>query len=189
MARHSPRPDRHGVVAALLATVAAVALVGCGSDATAAPIGLPDGAGRALPATVTAAVDGDTVELRFADGHSDRARLLGIDTPETVHPDRPVDCFGPEASARTGDLLPEGTAVLVQRDAEARDRYGRLLVYLWRRDDGLFVNLSLVADGYARTLSIAPNDAHRARFSASAAEARAAGRGLWGRCPDEPSGD
>jgi len=164
--------------------VAAVSVACSRADPTTT-VTLADGAGPALPATVTATVDGDTVDLRFADGHTDRARLLGVDTPETVHPDRPVDCFGPEASAQTDALLPAGTPVLVQRDAEARDRYGRLLVYLWRKDDGLFVNASLVADGYARTLSIAPNDAHRVELSAAAAEARTAGRGLWGRCPEE----
>ena len=127
-------------------------------------------------------VDGDTVELDFGDGTSDRARLLGIDTPETVKPNAPVDCFGPEASARTKELLPTGTAVVIQRDEEARDRYGRLLVYLWRRSDGLFVNSSLVIEGYARTLSISPNNAHRSDLSAAAASARTNGAGLWGVC-------
>ena len=86
----------------------------------------------------------------------ERVRLLGVDTPETVKPDTPVECFGPEASARTKELLPPGTAVRVQRDTEARDRYDRLLVYLWRGDDGLFVNQTIVAGGFARTLSIEP---------------------------------
>lgn len=133
-------------------------------------------------AVVSHVTDGDTVDLAFPGG-TERVRLLGIDTPETVKPNAPVECFGPEASARTKDLLPAGTPVLIQRDEEARDRYGRLLAYVWRARDGLFVNSSLVLDGYATTLSIQPNDAHRAELSADAAQARAAGAGLWGQCP------
>jgi micrococcal nuclease len=83
--------------------------------------------------------------------------------------------------------LPAGTTVRVTRDVEGRDRFDRLLVYVVRARDGLFVNLSLIEDGYARTLSIAPNDAHRSELAAAAARARAAGRGLWGQCP--PEGD
>lgn len=160
------------------------ALAGCAprSGGRAAPVAVPDG-GTALSARVLHVVDGDTVDLRFPDGSRERARLLGIDTPETVKPGTPVQCFGPEASARTKQLLPPGTAVAVQRDVEARDRYGRLLVYLWRRSDGRFVNRSLVLDGYARTLAIEPNDAHRADLATAADDARRAGRGLWGRCP------
>jgi micrococcal nuclease len=127
-------------------------------------------------------VDGDTVEVQV-DHRAETARLLGIDTPETVDPDAPVGCFGPEASARTKELLPAGTAVRMARDVEARDRYGRLLVYLTRVRDDLFVNRSLLADGFARPLSIAPNEAHRAELAAAAAEAQASGRGLWGACP------
>lgn len=164
----------------LVATVTAIAA--CGRPSALTTVRLPDGT-RAVRAQVTHVVDGDTVDLDLPDGTTERARLLGIDTPETVKPDTPVQCFGPEASARTKALLPVGTAVLVQRDAEARDRYGRLLVYLWRAKDQLFVNRSLVDDGFARTLSIEPNTAHRADLGAAAAGARAAGRGLWGTCP------
>jgi micrococcal nuclease len=133
---------------------------------------------------VTHVVDGDTVDLNVA-GETERARLLGIDTPETVKPNAPVDCFGPEASARTKALLPVGTPVVVQRDREARDRYGRLLVYLWRRRDHVFVNGSLVSDGFARTLSIAPNTSHEADLAARADAARTAGAGLWASCPPD----
>jgi len=130
-------------------------------------------------------IDGDTVDLDFGRDQVERARLLGADTPETVKPDAPVECFGPEASARAKDLLAAGTEVLVQRDVEARDRYGRLLVYVWRRVDGVFVNAALVAEGFARTLSIEPNDAHRVDLSAAATAATATGAGLWGGCPPE----
>lgn len=147
---------------------------------------LPGRDGGAPPgaATVVRVVDGDTVDLRLG-RRAETARLLGVDTPETVHPGAPVGCFGPEASARTKELLPEGTVVRLARDVEARDRYGRLLVYLTRARDDLFVNRSLLADGFARPLSIAPNDAHRAELARVAAEARAAARGLWGACPPD----
>lgn len=171
-APHSPFLARPARVLAVLAVVVAGACA-LGSDPT------PPGT-----AVVTGVVDGDTVELRIG-GRTEVARLLGIDTPETVKPGAPVDCFGPEASARTGELLPEGTEVRVTRDEEVRDRFDRLLVYLVRAEDGLFVNRSLVEDGFARTLVIAPNDAHRAELAAVERAARADGRGLWGACPAE----
>jgi micrococcal nuclease len=143
-----------------------------------------DGGGAPGTATVVRVVDGDTVDVRVG-RDAETARLLGIDTPETVDPNEPVGCYGPEASARAKELLPVGTAVRLARDVEARDRYGRLLVYIVRARDDLFVNESLLADGFARPLSIAPNDAHRAELARVSAEARAAGRGLWGACgPD-----
>lgn len=146
------------------------------------------GAGSATVATVAEVVDGDTVRVEVA-GAIEQVRLLGIDTPETVHPTEPVQCWGPEASARTHELLPAGTEVLLQRDVEARDRYGRLLVYLWRRTDLLFVNRALVAEGQARTLAIAPNTTHRASLAAAAHDARTREVGLWGACPaDDPQG-
>jgi micrococcal nuclease len=155
----------------------------CAATATPRTVAVPGG-GSGLPATVTHVVDGDTVDLRIG-GTTERARLLGIDTPETVKPNTPVQCFGPEASARTKALLPPGTAVVVQRDREARDRYGRLLVYLWRRQDRAFINASLVHDGFARTLSIEPNTSHRADLAAEMSAARAAGTGLWATCPPD----
>lgn len=165
---------------AVAVTLLAGALGACARPASAPRVTTP--AGPAAPATVTHVVDGDTVDLELH-GRIERARLLGVDTPETVKPDTPVQCFGPEASARTKALLPAGTRVGVQRDQEARDRYGRLLVYLWRRRDRMFVNHALVRDGFARTLSIAPNTAHRAELAAAAADARRRGAGLWARCP------
>lgn len=142
------------------------------------------GSGPPGTATVVRVVDGDTVDVRLG-RRAETTRLLGIDTPETVDPTEPVGCFGPEASARTEELLPAGTEVRLARDVEARDRYGRLLVYLTRVRDDLFVNRALLADGFARPLSIAPNEAHRAELARTAAEARAAGRGLWGACPPD----
>lgn len=163
--------------ARLLCLLVALLLPGCALFASGAP---PEPG----TATVVRVVDGDTIDVRLG-RTAETARLLGIDTPETVKPGAPVDCFGPEASARTKELLPPGTEVRLARDAEARDRFGRLLVYVVRVRDDLFVNRSLLADGFARPLPIAPNEAHRAQLAAAAAEAREAGRGLWGACPSE----
>jgi len=134
-------------------------------------------------ATVVRVVDGDTVVVRLG-RNEEHVRLIGIDTPETVDPRRPAECFGKEASERTGSLLPAGTRVRLERDAEGRDRYDRLLAYLYRAEDGAFVNLSMVADGFALAKPYPPNTAHQAAFGAAEAEARRRGVGLWGACGD-----
>ena len=142
----------------------------------------PAGAGAA---SVVRVVDGDTVAVRLG-RREETVRLIGIDTPETVDPRSPVECFGEEASARTKALLPAGTGVRLVADVEARDRYDRLLAYVYR-DDGTFVNLALVEDGYASVLTYPPNVAHQSEFTAAAARARDEGRGLWSACggPDD----
>ena len=138
-------------------------------------------AGRAPGARVVRVVDGDTVVIHLS-GHDEHVRLIGIDTPETVDPRKPVQCFGKEASRRTAALLPKGTAVRLERDVEARDHFGRLLAYVFRVDDGTFVNLALAEEGYGLSLTIPPNVAYADRFAAAAADARRDGRGLWGAC-------
>ena len=151
------------------------------------PEPLPEGAN----ARVTHVIDGDTIDMRFTvDGHSfdDRVRLIGIDTPETKKPGSPIECFGPEASHRTSELLPAGTPVMVHRDIEPRDDYGRLLAYVIRTSDRLFVNEELLDEGMATTLSIAPNDRLKTRFATVEAGAHSARRGLWGSCFDEVAG-
>jgi micrococcal nuclease len=166
----------------LLLLVALVALAvtlratqtGTSGKSTSSPRNPSDG-------TVVRVIDGDTVELDLG-GHREHARLIGVDTPETVDQNRPVQCYGHEASALTSSLLPPGTAVRVSRDAEGRDRYGRLLVYLERASDGLFVNVELARQGAAVPLRIAPNIALADTIAAVSAEAKAAGRGLWGAC-------
>lgn len=131
-------------------------------------------------AVVAVVVDGDTIEVD--DG--ERVRLIGIDTPETKDPRRPVGCFGAEASARTAALLPPGTAVRLVADVEPTDRYGRTLAYVVRAEDDLFVNRALVAEGYALVATYPPNVAHVEELVAAQAEARTAGRGLWSACTD-----
>lgn len=149
--------------------------------AAAAPLGSA-GDAVAANATVVRVVDGDTVDVRIG-RKRERVRLIGINTPETVDPRRPVECFGPQAKDATKHLLPPGTAVRVERDAEPRDDYGRLLGYLVRARDGLFINLYLARQGLAVPLSIAPNTAHAPEFAEAARAAEAASRGLWGTCP------
>ncbi len=132
-------------------------------------------------AVVTRVVDGDTIVVHVG-GRDERVRLIGIDTPETVDPRKPVQCFGKEASAHTHELLPPGTVVRLERDVEPRDRYDRLLAYVYRVSDGLFVNLALARDGYAQLLTIAPNVSYVDQLRAAVADARRAGRGLWSAC-------
>ena len=133
---------------------------------------------------VSRVVDGDTIVVRVGSA-SDKVRLIGIDTPESVKPGTPVQCFALEASARTKALVPPGTPVRLDGDVEPRDRYGRRLAYVYRARDNLFVNLVLVREGYAVPYTFPPNVAHADEFVAAAAEARAAGRGLWSACPGE----
>jgi micrococcal nuclease len=130
---------------------------------------------------VTKITDGDTIHVEIGGG-DETVRLIGIDTPESVDPRSPVECFGKEASAHLAELLPLGTEVRLVRDVEARDRYDRLLAYVYRVSDDLFVNLQQARDGYAQQLTIPPNVAHADDFTAAVAEAREAGRGLWSAC-------
>ena len=136
-------------------------------------------------ARVERVVDGDTLRVRIA-GRREAVRLIGIDTPESVRPGTPVECFAKEAARRLGELAPPGTRVRLERDVEARDRYGRLLAYAYRRHDGLFLNLTLAQEGYAQAATYPPNVAHTADFTAAVADARAAGRGLWSACGGPP---
>ncbi|MDQ3946725.1 MAG: thermonuclease family protein [Actinomycetota bacterium] len=130
------------------------------------------------PVRVVGVVDGDTIEV-IASGRRETVRLLGVDTPETVHPHRPVECFGPEASAFTRSRLLGRTARLTF-DRVRRDPYGRLLAYL--EMDGRRFNDVLLAGGYAALLVIPPNGAHGRTMLERELEARRAGRGLWGAC-------
>jgi micrococcal nuclease len=143
------------------------AFAGCGSSAP----------GTSDAAQVRRVVDGDTILLTSGE----RVRLIGVDTPESVKPGTPVQCFAKRASAFTHTVL-DGARVQLVFGAERRDRYGRLLAYVYRARDGLFVNAELVRRGYARTLEIAPNTGHARQFAALASDARRAGKGLWGAC-------
>ena len=130
---------------------------------------------------ILAVIDGDTVDIKL-DGRTERVRLIGVNTPETKHPTKPIECFGPEASAYMTQLLPKGTDVRIERDTEARDRYGRMLLYLYRNSDNLFINLDLISRGYGTPMSIEPNTFHRNEFVHAAALAEASNVGLWKAC-------
>lgn len=141
-------------------------------------LGRDGGGPAAATAYVTRAVDGDTIEVRIGGGGED-VRYIGVDTPETVKPDTPVQCFGPRASTFDHRLVEHRTVRLVF-GVERRDVYGRLLayVYLGRR----FVNAMLVRRGLARSLTIPPNDRFAPLFRRLELRAARAGRGLWGAC-------
>jgi micrococcal nuclease len=136
--------------------------------------------GRAT-GVVTRVVDGDTVHVRI-DGADEPVRYIGVDTPETVKPRTPVQCYGKAASAENHRLV-DHEPVRLRFDAERRDRYGRLLAYVYRASDGLFVNAALIRGGYATVLSIPPNTAHATELAALERRARERRRGLWRRCP------
>jgi micrococcal nuclease len=133
---------------------------------------------RGVDAFVTRVVDGDTVEARIGEAVED-VRLIGIDTPETVKPEAPVECFGPEASSFTHRVL-EGQPVRLVYGVERHDIYDRLLAYAYI--DHRFFNAELVRRGLARTLEIPPNTLHRALFRRLELKAARSGRGLWGAC-------
>jgi len=129
-------------------------------------------------AQVVRVVDGDTAQMEV-DGGEEGVRFIGVDTPESVAPGQPVECFGKKASRFTTGLI-EGERVTLRFGAERRDRYNRLLAYVYLGDR--FVNAELVRLGYARTLEIAPNVDFAERFAELQQHAANAGRGLWGVC-------
>ena len=140
-------------------------------------------------AMVKRSIDGDTVAVTLNDGANgsrsvENVRLIGIDTPETKRPDTPIECFGKKASAATASLIPPGTPVRLERDVEERDRYGRLLAYVFRANDGLFINHELVRTGFAAAYTYPPNVAYTDTFREAAEVAQAVGVGLWGECGD-----
>ncbi|MFM7093883.1 MAG: thermonuclease family protein [Actinomycetota bacterium] len=130
---------------------------------------------------VVSVADGDTFDVEIA-GERDTVRLIGVDTPETKHPTKGVQCWGPEASDFTKSLLSAGTRVRLVRDVEARDRYGRLLAYVYLDDTNVFVNRELVRLGFARPYPFEPNTTHKATFADAAWEAQGERRGLWAAC-------
>jgi len=118
-------------------------------------------------------VDGDTLEL--TDGT--RVRLIGINTPESVDPRRPVEYMGKEAAAYTADLL-TGKEIILEPGRQPLDRYGRTLAWVWL-PDGRFVNALLVLEGYAQVATYADNPDHADLLLRCQREAQAVGRGLW----------
>lgn len=184
--------------AAAVVVALALAVAGC-VDATGTPeAGLPvpgdggDGALTAIETTravVVRVIDGDTAVFRLSDGREEKTRFIGIDTPESTTRHEP---FGAEASAYTKRLLPRGRAVWLETDADLRDRYGRLLAYVWLEPPETdpeseapvkMLNAKLALDGYAAQMTVPPNVRYAHVFAECVAQAREAGRGLWGLQP------
>jgi micrococcal nuclease len=176
------------VIASLLALAALLA--SCTSPANPTPVGptatrphdfgVPTGM---QAAQVVRVVDGDTIIVRL-NGRDERLRYIGVNTPETVKANTPVECYG-EAAHQRNEQLVGGQTVYLAKDVSERDQYDRLLRYVYAPTaDGqlLFVNLSLVQDGYAQVSTFPPDVAHAQEFRDAQREAKAAKRGLWGAC-------
>lgn len=128
-------------------------------------------------------VDGDTIEIEG----DIKVRYIGIDTPETKHPTKGVECFGKEASNKNKELV-EGKMIRMEKDVSETDRYGRLLRYVWLVDEGatssagLFVNDYMIREGYALASTFPPDVSYSKQFVGAQQEARENNRGLWNMC-------
>jgi len=151
---------------------------GGGEPADTGSVSGPAVPSDAREATVVRVVDGDTVELG---GGLGKSRLIGVDTPEVYGG---VECYGPEASAYAKRQL-DKRRVRYAIGREARDRYGRLLVYLWL-EDGRSFNAMLVSRGFGRPLTIPPNSDYARLFVALSRRARERAVGLWSACRGAP---
>lgn len=175
-----PAWGRGSGAVALLVVLVLFLLFGGGSEPAGPGSGDPPGRadGESATAEVLRVIDGDTIEVEL-DGRTEDVRYIGVDTPETVKPGSPVECFGPQASSFNHQLV-EDRVVRLVFDAELRDDYGRLLAYVYAGDR--FVNAELVEGGYARTLEIEPNTSRAEQLARLEEAAGSAGRGLWAAC-------
>lgn len=164
-------------------TVGLIALSSCTLRTSGTPETTVAPTVPAANAVFVRAIDGDTIDV-LIDGREERIRLIGIDTPESVDRDQPVECFGREASAFTKSLFSADQPLYLERDLEARDDYGRLLAYVYRLPDGLFVNLEIIRRGYAQPFTFPTNSTHAPEFVEAARDAEAADLGLWAACRD-----
>lgn len=165
-----------GVVAGYVARAAILLVLGLVSAVAAGQEAQPSFEG-----TVVRVIDGDTVDVRIG-ARVERVRLIGVDTPETVHPEIGAEPWGPEASEFTKRHLPPGTVVRLELDVQERDRYGRLLAYLYL-PDGRMLNALLLEAGLAQLLTVPPNVRYADVFVRLQREAREAGRGMWSEQP------
>jgi micrococcal nuclease len=154
--------------------------VGASVDATLRPIGETE------TARVVRVVDGDTLVIDRGRGN-ERLRYIGVDAPESVKPDTPVEFMGREASAANAALV-DGATVVLEKDVSETDRFGRLLRYVWLRDGDswLFVDLELVRQGYAQVATFPPDVRWVDTFLDAQRIARDAGLGLWGAATPKP---
>jgi endonuclease YncB( thermonuclease family) len=196
---------RRRLVLRLLLVLALVLAAGCeglpediggggGGGATRPPADLtttraeraawPDAPKDAVSARVQRVSDGDTF-VATVKGRRERIRVIGVDTPESVSPNQPDEPYGEEASDFAKHYL-DGETVRLAGDAEPRDRYGRMLAYVWL-EDGTFWNALLVAEGYAQQLTVPPNVTYERLFRRLVGEARREDRGLWAQEPQPSS--
>jgi micrococcal nuclease len=159
--------------AILIAVVAIVLNAGCSDQPTTSP-----GVAPTASVPVTEVVDGDTIHV-LLDGRTERIRLIGMDAPEIEHPPQPAECFG-DASAAFAARALRGASVRIEFDVERRDRFDRLLAYVFRGDE-LF-NATLVSRGFAIERAYPPNLAHQEELRLAETDARRNRRGLWGAC-------
>jgi micrococcal nuclease len=175
------------VLAVLLLAVVVRAAWGSHAGAPSAPpvvdpgpVESPALPAAAFTAVVVRVVDGDTFLASVNGGRAVRVRVIGVDTPETVKPDTPVRCYGPQASAFTKHLLPPGTQIRAAHEPGGdTDRYGRQLWDVWL-PDGRFLESVLVAGGAARAYPYPPQTDHAPLLASLQAQARTEHRGLWG---------
>jgi len=176
---------RASATAVVLGLAVAVMVAGCGgsdgpASGTSDGAGTPGGSGGSVKAnaTVTRVVDGDTIHVAL-NGGDVTIRLIGIDTPETVAPGQPVECYGPQASRFTTSEL-SGRRIALEFDQQPIDPFDRTLAYVWLGDE--IFNETLVDEGYAEAKSYPPNTRYQARLDAAEVAARASDRGMWGAC-------
>ena len=169
------------------AVVAGLLVVACSAGSGGSPVGLSAVAGdprppaRAFDAKVDRVVDGDTF-IAVRAGQRLRVRLIGVDSPETVRPGYPVECWGPEASRLLTRTLPVGSRVRAAYQSGGRqDQYGRELWDVWL-PDGTFVQAKLVRRGAAEAVAYPPQTDHADRLDQIESRARSNGVGLWGAC-------
>ncbi len=132
--------------------------------------------------TVVSVIDGDTIEI----GNGKRVRYLGVDTPETVHPKKKVQCYGREASQKNKSLV-EGKTVYLEKDISNTDKYNRLLRYVYlpnekNNNEVIMVNELLIEAGYAQVVTYPPDVKYKDRFLKLQRQAQDDKVGLWGNC-------
>jgi micrococcal nuclease len=144
----------------------------------------------AVPASLISVSDGDTIRVDIG-GQVETVRLILIDTPETHDPNNPPECYGTEATAFLEGFLPRGSALYLETDVSERDRFGRLLRYVWldRGDEVYLVNEAMVRSGYAAQSTFPPDVKYEERIQEAARFARNHGYGLWSACETDAEGD
>ncbi len=162
----------------LLVLPLALLLAACGLDNATSSPPRSTAPGSRADATVTRVVDGDTIHVML-DGVETTIRFIGVDTPETVAPGQPIECYGPEASRFTTARL-TGSDVELEFDRDLIDPYDRTLAYVWL--DGRLFNEALVRQGFAEAKAYPPNVAYQDELDAAESRARADRRGMWGAC-------